>query len=178
VTSLRRPILANSCARAATSGEARYRIEAAVPGAQVKVIALDEGAGEIVRQVAAQPWSGARFFVTGDPSPPNGDGRAAELPLVALDGTPSSLGEQLTGTDVVMMVTTGASAGAARHTAAGAAAAIGEACSLRGVMTAGVVIGGAPGTDAAVASLRTHARVVIVSQDARDTADVLSALRA
>ena len=66
-----RPILANSCARAATAAEARFRIDAKPirrPRA-TSVVALDDGAMELVRELAGQEWNAARFLGLPDGSP-------------------------------------------------------------------------------------------------------------
>lgn len=46
------PILASSCARAATADEARYRIDRPIPGRAASLVALDDGAAEILEQLA------------------------------------------------------------------------------------------------------------------------------
>jgi hypothetical protein len=66
VTGATRPILASSCARAATAEEARFRIDRPIAGRSAVVVALDHAAAEVVDRVAEQPWRGARFFRTGD----------------------------------------------------------------------------------------------------------------
>jgi len=62
VTAPARPILANSCARAATAEEARFRIDRPIAGRSALVVALDDEAAAVVDRVAAQPWRGARFL--------------------------------------------------------------------------------------------------------------------
>jgi hypothetical protein len=69
VTSAPRPILANSCARAATAEEARFRIDRPIGARSAVVAALDEAAAEVVDRVAEKPWRGARFLRAGDGSP-------------------------------------------------------------------------------------------------------------
>jgi hypothetical protein len=56
-----RPILLNSCARAATAEEARFRIDRPIGGRSALVVALDDEAADIVDRVAEKPWRGARF---------------------------------------------------------------------------------------------------------------------
>jgi hypothetical protein len=166
-----RPTLLNACARAATAAEARFRIDGAprVPRC-IRVVSLDPVASAVLRPLTDQPWPGTRFLrydhgcapVSGD------DGGLADLVLGARDGSRVRLSEELADADFLMMVATGD--GGAR-----VASAIGNACALRGVMTAGVVLGGG---HAAVSALRPHARVLLVTSDAQDVADVLSALGA
>jgi hypothetical protein len=168
-----RPILLNSCARAATAAEARFRIDVPIaPSRGANVVALDEGAQPIVRRVAAQPWHSARFFTcTSAALAPQGNGHAGDLVLVSMDGVESRLSEQLVGVDVAVMVATA-------DEGAFAATAIGAACAVRGIMTAGVVLADARECDAAVLALRPHARVLLVTRDELDVSEVLTALRA
>jgi hypothetical protein len=66
VTGASRPILANSCARAATAEEARFRIDRPIGARSALVVALDEQAAEVVDRVAKKPWRGARFLPASD----------------------------------------------------------------------------------------------------------------
>jgi hypothetical protein len=61
VTAPARPILSNSCARAATAEEARFRIDRPIGGRSALVVALDDEAADVVDRVAEKPWRGARF---------------------------------------------------------------------------------------------------------------------
>src|SRR5215467_10630453 len=65
-----RPILANSCAAAATAAEASYRLPILPRDTwrTSRVIALDPAAAEVVRRVAAQPWASATFYTIGGTS--------------------------------------------------------------------------------------------------------------
>ena len=59
----RHPTLLHSCARAATAAEARFRIE--YPNSTTRasrIVALDDDAAELMRQIEEGPWSGARFL--------------------------------------------------------------------------------------------------------------------
>lgn len=165
-----RPILLNSCAKAATTKEARYRIDRPIrPARATRVVALDAAAVPVVQRVAEQPWADARFFVA---TTSNGNGPTEDIVLVDTDGTRARLSDVLTGADVAVMVATD-------NDSAIAASAIGDACTLRGIMTAGLVLAaGHSGADAAVSALRPHARVIMVTQDEHDVAEVLTALRA
>lgn len=142
------------------------------------MVALDSGAVPIVRDVAKQQWAAARFATCAVPA--TGAGAAGgsvgaapdDLLLHTIDGQPSRLSVELDGADVAVMVAT-ASDGAA------VAEAIGLACTLRGIMTAGVVCGdGGAATRPAVTALRPHARVLMVTSDEQDVAALLSAFRA
>ncbi|HEY4022267.1 MAG TPA: hypothetical protein VGM75_26500 [Pseudonocardiaceae bacterium] len=147
-----RPTLLNSCAAATTAAEARFRIDAK-PGLRVerstRVVALDAGASEIVRPLADQPWLGARFLYQ----------------------SVESLNDELADADFVLMIATNGDGAAA-------AAAIGDVCVLRGIMTAGLVLGSEGSVAAAVTALRPHSRVLLVSKDRRDASGLLTALGA
>lgn len=168
-----RPILLNSCARAATAAEARFRINAPIaPSRGVRVIALDGGAESVVRRAAAQQWSSARFFVCKSPGPlAIGNRDIADMVLISTGGSESRLSDELAGADVAMMVATA-------EDGADTAGAIGDACMLRGIMTAGVVITDGHDAEATVSALRPYARVLTVTRDEQDVAELLSALRA
>ncbi|MFC0106132.1 hypothetical protein [Kibdelosporangium aridum] len=164
-----KPILLNSCARAATTAEARFRIDAPIaPARATRVVALDHAAEVVVQRVAQEPWADARFFTCKSPA---GNGHVADLVLVAPDGSRSRLSEVLTGADVAVMVAT-------VNDGAAAASAIGDACTLRGIMTAGLVLASGHDAGAAVSALRPHARVIMVTYDEHDVSEVLTALRA
>jgi len=68
VTGATRPILANSCARAATAEEARFRIDRPIGARSALVVALDDAAAAVIDRVAEQPWRGARFVRAGEAS--------------------------------------------------------------------------------------------------------------
>lgn len=168
-----RPILLNSCARAATAAEARFRIDGPIaPTRATRVVALDDGAAPVVRRIAGREWAGARFFTYAVRSrPAGGTGAPAGVLLRDLDGRESHLGRELDGADVAVMVAT-------VNDAATGAGVIGDACTLRGIMTAGLVFGSAREVAATVSALRPHARVLMVTTDEDDLAEVLTALRA
>jgi hypothetical protein len=135
------------------------------------VVGLDAGANAIVERISHEPWGHARFFSLAEPVAQVGGGGSESVTLCATDGAESSLLAELEEADVVIMVaTTGSDAGAATI--------IGAACTVRGIMTAGLVIGERSLVGATVAAIRPHARVLMVSGDERDVIDVLTALRA
>jgi hypothetical protein len=144
------PILASSCARAATAEEARYRIDRAIGGRSARIIALDAAAADVVRRVAELPWGESRFF----PDPAAFDER-----------------NDLLDADVAIMVAT-----ADAH--AETASSIARACASRGIMTAGIVLGERQEVGDAVAALRPYARNLMSTEDEDDVAAVLTALRA
>ena len=164
-----KPILLNSCARAATAAEARYRIDVPIaPSRATRIVALDAGAVDVVRRVSIMPWASARFLVSETPPHDPADG-LAELGLWTVDGTPTELGDELAGVDVTVMVATS-------DDAANAASVVGAACTVRGIMTAGLVLGGSE-DHGAVSALRPHARFILVTDDEEDVPEVLIALR-
>jgi hypothetical protein len=164
-----RPILGSSCARATTAAEMRYRIDRPIRGRTgARIIGLDTGADAIVERISHQSWGHARFFSLAEPV---GDGGSESVTLCDADGAVSSLLDELEEADVVVMVAT-------TESDAAAATIIGAACTVRGIMTAGLVIGERALVGATVASVRPHARVLMVSGDERDVIDVLTALRA
>ncbi|MGN6088903.1 MAG: 3-methyl-2-oxobutanoate hydroxymethyltransferase [Actinomycetes bacterium] len=169
------PILLNSCARAATAAEARFRITGAIPPSRTRVVALDAEAEAVVRRTAELPWSNARFFVadtrgTAVPRQPD-EGALNDVVLRSLDGDTSRLSEELESTDVAVMV-------AAGNDGAATASAIGGACFLRGIMTAGLVLADSNAATEAVSALRPYARVLLVTRDESDMTELLTALRA
>ncbi|AKS34855.1 3-methyl-2-oxobutanoate hydroxymethyltransferase [Mycolicibacterium goodii] len=165
-----RPILGSSCARAASAAEMRYRIDRPIRGRQgARIVGLDPGADAIVDRISQQHWGHARFLALAGPV---GDTDGSEsVPLRDSSGQPSNLLAELTDADVVIMVaTTGADAAAATI--------IGAACTVRAIMTAGLVIGEHARIGPTVAALRPHARVLMVGGEERDVVDLLTALRA
>ena len=144
------PILASSCARAATAEEARFRIDRPIGGRTALVVALDDGAAEVVDRVAERPWGAAEFFRTPD----------FERVVPRLDDA-----------DVTILVATAEADDAA-------AAAIARECSARGIMVAGLILGDRTDVADAVSALRPYARNLMVTGDEEDVAAVLTALRA
>ena len=164
----RQPTLLSSCARAATTAEARYRISA--PGfapRESRIIGLDEQSARLVLDMAGKPWGGGHFLVFETALPDDALLRHAS-------GGTALLSEELAGADAVVMVATA-------QESAEAASIIGDAAAARGIMSAGLVLPG-NGTgearsDAVVSALRPNAMVLVVLQEADDLAEVLSALR-
>ncbi|MFA9446463.1 3-methyl-2-oxobutanoate hydroxymethyltransferase [Egicoccus sp. AB-alg6-2] len=185
---MRNPTLLNSCARAATAAEARFRINGPEPAPRAtRVIALDPGAAALVAATAEdRPWHGAHFL-TYESSLPMGEGQELTVDAVVrgrttvdavlrtADGRESRLSDELDGADVAVMIAT-----ADDH--AEAALMIGAACARRGIMTAGLVVpngnGEAGRIDRTVSMLRPYAMVLLVSNDKDDLPEVLAALRA
>ncbi|QYN32501.1 hypothetical protein K1T35_28415 [Pseudonocardia sp. DSM 110487] len=158
------PTLPSSCARAATAAEARYRIQRPVaPARAPRIIALDDGAAEVVGHTAELPWANARFYVC---EPADGT-----VTLRGIEGRPATLADELASADVVVMIATDDAGADCAYT-------IGKACWQRSIMTAGLVVSDDDGADRAVAALRPHARVLLPGADESDVVELLTALRA
>ena len=154
--------LVSSCARAATAEESAYRIDYPLAAARnTRVIALDPEAERVVREAAALDWGQAAFYVVSDPG----------HDLVGMDGANMPLAGELEGSNTVVMVsTTGANAEAA--------ATIGAACKVRGIMTAGLVVTPGEITSDALFTLRPYARILLVPAEDDDLVELLRAIRA
>lgn len=170
----KRPTLLSSCARAATAEELRYRIQGPEPEPRSsRIIALDPGAADVVARLMGQPWRGAHFlsYRPGTEVAQSDGG----LPDVLLDSVAGDvalrLADELDAADLVVMIATS-------DDGAEGAAAIGEACYRRGIMTGGVAVGEDADVSAAVTALRPHAQVLLVTRDEEDLPAVLNALRA
>jgi len=145
-----KPILANACASAATAEEASYRINREIGGRKALIVALDEGASNVVDRVAERPWGAAQFFRT-----PDIDAVVAELE----------------DADVVIVVGTAEADGEA-------ASELARAGAERGIMLAGLILGAQDEVGDAVSTLRPYARNLMITEDEDDVAAVLTALRA
>jgi hypothetical protein len=168
----RQPTLLNSCARATTAAEARYRISyPELARRDSRIIALDDHAAALVRRMAGQRWSGGHFLAFEAVVPPNGSARqTADARLRRADGASVLLSDELTRADAVVMV-------AGAQASAEAASVIGDACAVRSIMSAGLVVPGAGSADEVVAALRPNAMVLVVLRDDQDIPEILSALR-
>ena len=174
----RQPTLLNSCARAATAAEARYRISyPEFARRNSRVIALDDQAAEIVRRMAGQRWSGGHFLAFEAVVPASGPGLGAADARLRRAGGPGGpagadvlLSEELNGADAVVMV-------GGVHASVEAASVIGDACAVRGIMSAGLVVPGSGSADEVVSALRPNAMVLVVLRDDQDIPEILSALR-
>jgi hypothetical protein len=168
----RQPTLLSSCARAATAAEARFRISSPdFAHRSSRVIALGEGAAELARSLAGQPWRGGRFLEFGRITPANGrGGEPADAVLRAVDGTPTLLSAELDGADIAVMLAT-------PGTRAEAASAVGDACAARWITSVGLVVAAPGEAQDVVAALRPNAMVLVSLRSSQDIAEILSALR-
>ena len=167
----RRPTLLHSCARAATAAEARFRVN--YPNSTIRasrIIALDSEAASVVGRISGQRWKGAHFLTYKEPAS-GADAPRSDAILRSSDGAETRLSDELDGADVAVMVATA-------DRGAEAASIIGKACALRGIMTAGLVVGDGDGLDDAVNALRPYASVLVVSADEDYVPEMLGALRA
>lgn len=164
-------------ARMTTAEQARFRIQ--YPNSQprtTKIVALDAESAQTLKSFAGFPWNGARFltFV----SATSGGEGLEELPVDAVladaDGKEVRLTEELNGADMVVMVTS-------EGKRAEAAAAIGNACFVRGIMTTGLVLP-RPGQEEAVSrtlkNMRPYAAMLVVASGEDYIPEMLTALRA
>jgi hypothetical protein len=163
-------------ARMSSAAEARYRINA--PNSKqraVKVIALDAPSERIVKELAQRPWNGATFFTAQafGTTPKQGESFAGWLSDLA--GRTKDLIDEVNSADLVVMI-------AAAGESAQAASIIGEACSVKRVMTTALVLGGNTVSDEALSKTLSHLRpwalMLVIASAEEYIADMLTALRA
>ena len=180
-------------ARMSSSVEARFRVQE--PNSKprsIKVIALDAPSEDVVRRLAEASWNRATFFTASsfagapqgeqglstrrepqgrpEPSRETKDGWLRDLV-----GRPCDLMHEVHTADLVVMIAT---AGCSAR----AASIIGEACSLKRVMTTALVVGGTSASDEALsrtlAPLRPWSLMVVIADSDDYIEDMLIALRA
>ena len=169
-------------ARMSSAAEAKFRIDR--PNSQpraVKVIALDTQSERIVKELAQAPWQRASFLTASSFSGAPRRGEPFSEPfslggwLNDLAGRTKDLVDEVNTADLVVMVAT-----AGENVAA--AAIIGEACSLKHVMTTALILGGAASSDETIskmlAQLRPHVMMLVISSADEYIKDMLTALRA
>jgi len=170
--------MSSESARANSAAEARFRID--VPNSRpraVKVVALDRPSQGVVERLAQNQWSGANFLIASTSAAEPQDRRPFSMEHWRSDlrGRTKHLLEEINGADLVVMIATAGEN-------ASAAAMIGEACSLKRVMTSALVLGGESATDEALsktlAQLRPWALMLVIASSDEYIADMLSALRA
>ena len=154
--------LVGSCAHAVTAEEAAFRIDYPIAAARnTCVVALDTAAEKIVRAASKYEWNQATFYSIADPG----------HDLVVLDGETLPLAGELEDSNALVMISTDGSN-------AEAAATIGAACKVRGIMTAGLVVTPGRLTSDALLTLRPYARILLVPADQDDLVELLGATRA
>jgi len=128
-----------------------------------------------VKDLAQRPWNSASFFTASafGGAPRKGESFAGWLSDLA--GRTKNLIEEVNGADLVVMVATAGEN-------AQAASIIGEACSLKRVMTTALVLGGTGVPDETLSktlsSLRPWALMLVIASAEEYIADMLTALRA
>lgn len=171
---LERPTMLSSCAKAATSAEARFRVQ--YPNSLTRasrIFALDAAAAEAMYAVTEEPWNGARFLTVCKGGAMDANDIDA-LPLSAPHGAKAILSEELDGADVVVLL-------ASSLADSNAAEIIAREAHRRRIMVAALALNGAAGQaglDKTVAALRPFASVLVVASDSEFIPAMLSALRA
>ena len=164
-------------ARMSSGAEARFRIDApnSTPR-RVKIVALDRASEAVVASLARRPWNNASFFTASAfaGAPPE-RGFSMQGWLADLTGRTRDLIDEVDSADLVVMV-------AAAGEDAGAAALIGEACSLRRVNTTGLILSGPSIADdtlsKTLAQLRPWYLMLVIAEGEDYVEDMLRALRA
>jgi hypothetical protein len=165
-------------ARMSSAAEARFRLQA--PNSRpraIKVIALDPPSEPVVARLAEGPWQHATFLTaTAFASAMSSEDRVpADGWLRDLAGGTKDLWCEVDTADLVVMV---ASPGGQAH----AASVIGEACSLKRVMTTALFVGATSASDEALwqtlAQLRPWSLMVVIANTDAYIEDMLVALRA
>jgi hypothetical protein len=163
-------------ARMSSAQEARFRINApnSLPRA-TKVIALDQASEHLVKRLAQRRWNGATFFTATafGATPRKGESFAGWLSDLA--GRTKSLVDEVNSADLVVMIAT-----AGENVPA--ASIIGEACSLKRVMTTALITGSAGKSDEILSKtlmqLRPWALMLVIASADDYIEDMLTALRA
>ena len=158
---------------AATAVEARFRIDAKPADAAEHQRRRPGRRGDGAVRGAGRPGSGTRRGSSAAPPRhgPSPAGEYADLQLRTVDGESVRLSEELAEADFVMMIAT-------EGRGAAAATTIGDACTLRGIMTAGLIVGTNGESAAALTALRPNARVLLVTGDEQDATELLAAVGA
>ena len=170
--------MVSESARATTATEARYRVD--YPNSQprsIKVIALDAVSAGLVKRVAQAPWTRASFFTSSIDGATRQDDQVWSMQnwLADLAGRTKDMVDEIDTADLVVMV---AAAGGRPHSAS----MIGEACSLKNVMTTALIVDAQATSPEALsdtlACLRPHASMLVVADGEEYIEAMLSALRA
>ncbi len=163
-------------ARAASAAEARFRINE--PNSRpraVKVIALDPVSETVAKRLADGNWTNATFMTAFATAPSQDACFSMQGWLSDLAGQTKDLVAEINTADLVVMLATAGQD-------AQAASIIGEACSVKRVMTTALVLGTMSISDAALsqtlAQLRPWALMLVIASAEEYIADMLTALRA
>lgn len=153
----------SACARAITAEEASFRIDYPLAYARsTRVIAFDDSAATVVRDIADNPWGLARFYTA----------TGAGDELVTLDGEAVPMAQEIEHSDsVIMVATNGISADAVR--------AVGLMAREHAIMTAGLLfLDEGELTGETLMAIRPHARILLVPAEHEDLFQLLVAIRA
>jgi len=162
--------------RMSSAQEARFRINApnSLPRA-VKVIALDQPSESVVKRLSQSRWNGATFFTATAFGAIPRKGESFSGWLSDLAGRTKNLVDEVNAADLVVMIATAGED-------VPAASLIGEACSLKRVMTTGLIVGSAGKSDATLsktfAQLRPWSLMLVIANAEEYIEDMLLALRA
>jgi hypothetical protein len=171
-------MMESESARMASAAQAKFRIDR--PNSQaraVKVIALDAPSERVVKELAQAPWQRASFLTATafSGAPQRGKPFSMNGWLNDLAGRTKDLIDEVNSADLVVMVATAGENAAA-------AAIIGEACSIKHVMTTALILGGATSNDEVLSKmlgqLRPHAMMLVIASADEYIKDMLTALRA
>jgi hypothetical protein len=171
-------LMMSESARVTTAAEAAFRIDA--PNSKprnVKVIALDGPSERVVKHLATREWNRATFLTASvfDTAPGTAQPFSMQGWLKDLAGRTKSLVDEIETADLVVMI---AASGENAH----AAALVGEACSLKHVMTTALILGSDATSDEALSKsltqLRPHVMMLVISNADEYIEDMLTALRA
>ena len=159
-------------ARMSSAAEARFRVQApnSKPRA-IKVIALDAASDAVMQRLAGTAWEHTKFFRV---SPGNG-GTSPSGTLTDVSGQPASIQSEINNADLVIML---ASPGGRAQ----AAALVGQACSLRRVMTTTLIVANSAASDEALSQTLVQVRpwslMLVIARTDDYIADMMTALRA
>jgi hypothetical protein len=163
-------------ARMSSAREARFRIDApnSLPRS-TKVIALDAPSEQVVKRLAKGHWNGATFFTAKAFGATPNKGESLTGWLSDLAGRTKNLVDEVNSADLVVMVAT-----AGENVPA--ASLIGEACSLKRVMTTALITNSAGKSDdvlgKTLSQLRPWALMLVIANADDYIEDMLRALRA
>jgi hypothetical protein len=164
-------------ARASSAVEVRFRINA--PNSRpraIKIIALDRPSEDVVKRLAQQAtWSSATFLTALAGTPAPGERFSVSGWLGDLAGHTKDLLNEINGADQVIMIATAGEP-------VDAVSIIGEACSLKRVMTTALILSPPTTSDEALSrsltQLRPWSLMVVVASAEDYIGDMLVALRA
>ena len=163
-------------ARASSAAETGFRIDAPNSRPRVtKVLALDRPSAALIDRLAKAAWTGTAFLTVPTEAPAHNSAFSVAGWLSDLAGEARTLANEIAGADQVVMVATAGENAAA-------ASIIGEACSVRRIMTTGLILATRSAPDDALsrtlAQLRPWALMLVIASGEDYVTDMLTALRA